>query len=241
MLVACAHPGDESFATGGTIAKYARVGWQIDLVCATRAGGQLGEVRQVELQQAAGILGISSVTLLDFSEGTLFKQHAGEIEDKLSRLMAQLSPNIVITFEPQGIDNDPDRIKLSLSTTFAFQKYARNVAFADTAIQAPKLYYVCMPQSVADYLKKNKVIPAESFGKFLRGTPDKRITAVVDVQSFLTKKVKALWAHETQRDDVLQYLSLRTNPLIRQEYFIQRFEGVKEVFMGKNDRVGDKL
>ena len=36
LLVILAHPDDESFAMGGTLAKYAAQGVQVTLVCATR-------------------------------------------------------------------------------------------------------------------------------------------------------------------------------------------------------------
>ena len=36
MLVILAHPDDESFAIGGTLAKYAHQGVQVVLLCATR-------------------------------------------------------------------------------------------------------------------------------------------------------------------------------------------------------------
>lgn len=36
LLVVLAHPDDESFPMGGTLAKYAAAGAQVTLVCATR-------------------------------------------------------------------------------------------------------------------------------------------------------------------------------------------------------------
>ena len=66
MLVILAHPDDESFAAGGTLAKYAHQGVQVILLCATRgeAGisgvnpSEAGEVRERELRRAAEHLGI---------------------------------------------------------------------------------------------------------------------------------------------------------------------------------------
>ena len=36
-----AHPDDESFSCGGTVAKYVKAGWEVHLLCATR--GERGE------------------------------------------------------------------------------------------------------------------------------------------------------------------------------------------------------
>jgi len=65
-----AHPDDESFGLGGTLADYAENGVKVYLICATR--GEAGEVteaflegyasiadrRAAELRCAAGILGL---------------------------------------------------------------------------------------------------------------------------------------------------------------------------------------
>ena len=76
LLFVFAHPDDESFSCGGTIAKYVAAGWHVDLMCATRGEegnrgpfvdlpqNQLGEIRQKELQKAGMVLGISSITFL---------------------------------------------------------------------------------------------------------------------------------------------------------------------------------
>ncbi len=274
LLLVFAHPDDESFAAGGTVAKYVAAGWTVHLLCATRgeagSAGPYGELsddsvgnfRQKELEEAGTILGISSVTFLGYKDGLLSGLTPGDLDDAIYRPMASFSPDVVITFEPNGISNHPDHRKVCLSATFAFQKFARDVALArgdipvrigqrartlreadehETEIPEPRLYYACMPESVATYLKKLKNIPAESFGKPWVGTPDKHITTVIDIKRFTSKKVKALLAHKTQQSDVDRFLSLPSSPLTRQEYFMLRMQGMYEVFMGKSDRVDNRL
>ncbi|GFP22269.1 N-acetylglucosamine malate deacetylase 2, partial [Candidatus Hakubella thermalkaliphila] len=70
LLVVFAHPDDESYGPGGTIARYASEGVKVTLICATRGevsirlnrieGGpkRLAELREGELRQASQILGI---------------------------------------------------------------------------------------------------------------------------------------------------------------------------------------
>lgn len=246
MIGVFAHPDDESFLAGGTIAKYSKAGWTIDLVCATRgeAGERgvhedtvepLGEIREKELSKAAEFLGVRSVTFLDYKDGTLANIPPGEIEDTLIQLFEKENPDIVITFEPSGVTNHPDHIKVSNATTFAFQKYAKG------KYHEPKLYYTCIPQSVASYLLEKKVLPKESFGKPWRAVEDKKITTVIDIQTNSKKKLKALQFHESQAYDILRFYSIDTNPLVKQEYFILRMVGFTEVFIGKSDRVANKL
>ncbi|MGE5664394.1 MAG: PIG-L deacetylase family protein, partial [Deltaproteobacteria bacterium] len=69
MLFLLAHPDDETFGPGGTIARYAGEGAEVTLVTATRgeAGmlgdppvtdrAHLGETRSAELRRAAAVLG----------------------------------------------------------------------------------------------------------------------------------------------------------------------------------------
>lgn len=268
LLLSFAHPDDEVFTCGGTIAKYVQAGWEVHLLCATRgeAGGggpyrevsedSLGKIRQKELEEAGTVLGISAITFFGYKDGTLSDLHPGELEDKLYRPMASFVPDVVITFEPDGISNHPDHSKICLSTTYAFQKYAasflpkerlgqqekRSFEEATNREQKePKLYYTCMPESLVTYLKKQKKISPQSFGKPWTGTPDKFITTVINIRTFQRKKINALKAHKSQQSDVDRFLSADTQPLLSQEYFMLRMQGTYEVFMGKTDRVSNRL
>lgn len=259
MLLVFAHPDDESFTCGGTIAKYVKAGWSVDLICATRgeAGNatgydsvtpeELGKIRQKELEQAATLLGVSSITFLGYMDGTLANEPPGELEDKIYRKMEELVPDCVITFDTTGISNHPDHIKLCYATTFAFQKYAFWIQNKLEGTKdydeenAPKLYYACTPESVISYLKKKKVFPEESFGKPWRGTEDKNITTAISLAGVKTVKKKALLCHRSQKEDVDRFYSLANNPLASTEYFICRMQGVTEVFMGKLDRISSQL
>src|SRR3989344_531409 len=89
LLFVFAHPDDESFGTGGTVAKAAAAGWHVELICATRgeegqisaaaksdvaaagpiARPALGSVRERELRQAAGILGIAKIHFFPYRDG----------------------------------------------------------------------------------------------------------------------------------------------------------------------------
>src|SRR5512145_728782 len=83
ILLLLAHPDDETFGPGGTIAKYAREGAEVHLATATRGEAgmvgdppltdreHLGEVRTAELLAAAGLLGIAKVHFLGFRDGEL--------------------------------------------------------------------------------------------------------------------------------------------------------------------------
>ncbi len=249
-----AHPDDESYRAGGTIAKYVKAGWSTAIVCATRGeeGGRgaygemdalaFGEVRQKELEKAAAELGVTTVSFLDFKDNTLTNQLPGTIEDALVKLLVAEQPDVVITFEPSGVTHHPDHIKLSLAATFAFQKYAFDrESIAPEDLNPPKLYYACEPESIVSYFIKKKYYETESFGRPRMGVADKRITTVIDISRTASAKARALQAHVSQATEINNFLAIERNPFMSKEYFILRFVGTKEAFMGKNDRVSDRL
>ena len=279
MLLVFAHPDDESFSAGGTIAKYKKMGWKIELLVATngekgQSGSltditeeELGALRQTELKAAAKVLGIRNITFLGQPDGGLTTLSPGTLEDPIAKRMLELLPDIVITHDTTGISNHPDHIKLCYATTFAFQKYTEHLetlkqpdmarlgrgkewkedaylrAFGDLDPEnkEPKLYYSCMPDHVASYMKKMKAIPEQSFGKPWVGTKDRFVTTAIDIEGFQIQKGKALLCHQTQQTDVDRFINFDQNPLHKQEYFILRMQGIHEVFMGKTDRVAEIL
>jgi LmbE family N-acetylglucosaminyl deacetylase len=173
LLAVLAHPDDESFGTGGTLALYARRGVQVHLVCATRgeAGeaapellvgfGSVGELRLSELRCAAGILGLSGVHFLDYRDsgmpGAPDNQHPRalaaapleEVSGRVAHYIRKLRPQVVITFDPIGGYKHPDHIAIQRATTLAF-RLAGDPAFLDPdglpPHQAQKLYYHVFPK-----------------------------------------------------------------------------------------------
>ena len=97
ILSVVAHTIDESFAVGGTVAKYVKAGWQTEVLCATSLG---------------------------YDPGKLSMLTPGTLEDSIYRAMESGIPDVVITFDPTGISNHPDHSKVSFAATYAFQKYA---------------------------------------------------------------------------------------------------------------------
>lgn len=199
MLLVFAHQGDE-VTVCGAIAEYKKIGWQVDLIFATDFG---------------------------YSERKLSMLSPGTLEDPIYRAMERGLPNIVVTFDKTGINNDSDHIKVCYATTYAFQKYAswleglqnkfrirpshdeqwfKSLEAMITTREEPKLYYVCVPESTVTRAVQTAELPKESFGKPWRGMPDDQITTIIE-----------------------------------EEYFILRMQGTKEHFMGKNDHIRDRL
>ncbi|KJS48178.1 MAG: hypothetical protein VR66_15490, partial [Peptococcaceae bacterium BRH_c23] len=112
MLLIFAHPDDESFALGGTIAKYAEQGVTITLAVATKGeAGQtagfcqkeeLGLFREQELMSAAKVLGITEVIFLGYLDKEVPLAPPLEIVERLVRIIRTRRPQVVITFGADG-------------------------------------------------------------------------------------------------------------------------------------------
>lgn len=272
ILVSLSHPDDESFIFGGTIAQYAKLGWRITAVFATHGPGREGEnpeyfqLREKETKKAAHILGIGNVEFLDFADGSLSALNPGEYEDILHRIMARVLPDIVMTFDTNGFSNNPDCIKTSFATTYAFQKYAAHLdelssmeaptgrsrvwkehdlvrSFSDVKVNPePRLYYACVPESLAAYMKKVGAYPSHVYGKPWNGVDDSTITTVIDIAGLRDIKKSALLCHESQEVDVRSFIDPDSaNPFLMKEYYRLRMQGIYEIFMGKTDSVSDSL
>lgn len=200
-----AHPDDETFGTGGTIAKLVKNGVTVNVITATtgQAGQtgeygnitpeELGEKRKEEQYEAAKILGISKTTHLGLMDGELIKHPVDELVRMLLPLIKKENPDIVITFEKNGASNHPDHKQISLSTTEAFRRWMKE---ADKHV---RLYHIGVPQSyLKEYEKAGLMIKA--FGT-PKGTPDKDFTTIVDTSDTFEIKDKAARCHKSQAGD----------------------------------------
>jgi LmbE family N-acetylglucosaminyl deacetylase len=158
-MAVLAHPDDESLGVGGTLAKYAAEGVQTAVVTATR--GQRGRfrghreppehpgiealarIREAELRAAARTLGVSDLTLLDYTDQDLDGAEPRTIIREIADQYRRLRPHVVLTFPPDGAYGHPDHIAISQFATAA----ALAAASSPPVHAVSKLYYMAWPQS----------------------------------------------------------------------------------------------
>ncbi|MCF6277785.1 MAG: PIG-L family deacetylase [Anaerolineales bacterium] len=172
ILSVLAHPDDESFGMGGTLALYAQQGHDVYLVCATRgeAGmmdaeymqgyASIAEKREAELRCAAEKLGLKDVFFLDYRDsgmpGSQDNLHPDaqinapvvEVAAKVVRYIRELKPDVVLTFDPIGGYHHPDHIHIQQATVLAFEK-ADDVSFAPESgapFKPQHLYFHIFPR-----------------------------------------------------------------------------------------------
>jgi LmbE family N-acetylglucosaminyl deacetylase len=171
LLAVLAHPDDETFGLGGTLALYSRRGCEVYLVCATygEAGtvepkylqgyDSIAKLREVELRCAAQNLGLKHVYFLGYRDsgmpGTadnhnpnaLTVHSLDEVAGKVVNYIRELRPEVVLTFDPVGGYRHPDHIHIHQATNLAFEK-SDDPAFhpeAGAPFKPRALYYSVFP------------------------------------------------------------------------------------------------
>jgi LmbE family N-acetylglucosaminyl deacetylase len=176
MLLAFAHPDDESFGMGGAIAYYAERGVEISLICSTN--GDVGtvdpewlekyetiaELRLAELRCAAEKLGIKNVITYGYRDSGMAGSpenehpdcliHADEdvVTGRIVRDIRTIRPHVVVTFDPYGGYGHPDHIYMHRVTTRAFYAAGNPLQFPEqladglAPYQPAKLYYNTFPR-----------------------------------------------------------------------------------------------
>ncbi len=131
MLGVFAHPDDETFCAGGTLAKHTAMGADAMVVSFTKGdAGQirdagaasrrtLGEVRERELREACRRLGVQNVECLDYGDGTLRDIEPRVMVEQVTRFIRSYRPDVVFTFGEEGAYGHPDHIAISVATTDA--------------------------------------------------------------------------------------------------------------------------
>ena len=234
LLAVLAHPDDESFGIGGTLARYAAEGVHVALACATMgeageisdpslgAVEQLAEIRERELRCACDVLGIGELHLLGYRDSgmagspdnddphALVQADPAEVVGKIVRVIRQVRPQVVVTFEEGGGYGHPDHIAIHRHTVAAFQaagapsQYPEHLAMGLEPHLPQKLYFTAMPRrffrGLAQRLKAMG-FDLSHFGDFdweSMGVPDALCVAEIDVSVYLDIKQQAFQCHRSQ-------------------------------------------
>lgn len=167
LLGVFAHPDDESFGPGGSLARYAAEGKQVHVIIGTDgiAGSvedpkhllthdTLAQVRSGELSNAAVALGVTSIWSLPYRDSgmrntpenhhpqALLQQPLDTLTQELAGYIRRLQPDVIVTHDPFGGYGHPDHIRLCETVTAAFHLVRTEAIRASNGYYGPqKLYY----------------------------------------------------------------------------------------------------
>jgi len=120
VLVIAPHPDDETLCCGGTIMNFTEKGDKVKVVIVTdgRYGSfseelkgteELVKIRKEEALRVFEILGVKDFEFLGFEDSKV-SEKIKEVEEKLSKILKEYSPDIV--FSPSPCDLHPDHAEI---------------------------------------------------------------------------------------------------------------------------------
>jgi len=209
ILGVFAHPDDESLACGGTLALAADAGATVVVLCATRGehgsicdpslvpDGDLGRVRTRELREAASVLGVADVIVLDHPDGDVRWADVPLLYEEILAAIKRYRPDAVITFDEDGLYWHLDHIGVHERTLTAVSSLGRD---------APPLYFVTMPggamREVVAAAHAKGGAPADSslwgIAPEVFGYETAPPSFSIDVGEWAGRKLAALRCHRTQ-------------------------------------------
>ena len=142
ILSVWAHPDDESYCCAALMAVALRAGHRVVCVTATRgelgstdearwpSGPQLAEVRTQELVACLAEIGVTEHVWLDYPDGGCDDVDPAEPIALLREIAAELRPDTVLTFGPDGGTYHPDHIAVSGWATEAVRGTGAQLLYA---------------------------------------------------------------------------------------------------------------
>ena len=132
VLAVIARPGQESAGLGALLYAFRRRGARLALLCLTRGEAsplnstceRLETVRPWELQVAAGLLGVSSVTVSDYPDGGLSLAPVPELTEKVRRAIRRHAPDLLLVADPAAA-GDPDDARAAKAACLAARPACR--------------------------------------------------------------------------------------------------------------------
>ena len=228
LLAIYAHPDDEAFGTGGTLARYAAEGAQVFLICANRgesgkitdptiaADSDKGKLREAELRAACEALGINAPIFLDYHDSgrhertryddpkALMNVDEFAVEQTLLGHIARLKPDVMITFDPHGIYGHIDHVKVHRAATAAFWS-----AGGVTTPAPQRLFYNAMAsEQMRDMQAMRENSPLSDLEPDVYGVSDESFAAVLDVTPYAAQKQAAIKAHRSQTGPQSSFASM---------------------------------
>ena len=189
-----AHPDDQEFTVGGTLAKWTRAGCEVVTVCITSGGAgsnkytpldmtrhALVVIREDEQREAGRILGVKETIFLRYEDGQLEPSIA--LRRELTRLIRRHRPEVVVCGDPT--------VRFYGTT---YMNHPDHRVAADVALDA--VFPSAGTRLIFPELLDEGLDPHEVRQVYIHGA--ERADTWVDIGETLDLKLAALRAHKSQ-------------------------------------------
>ncbi len=179
----------------------------------------LPAVREQELRAACAILKVSDLVVLGYRDSGMmgtpenddprcfWRADFDAATGRLVALIRRYRPHVLVTYDEQGFYGHPDHIQANRVTVAAFAAAGDAARYPEHALPPwapPKLYYSAIPRSrLAELAERFRELNidaglGEDGSEPQFGTPDERVTTIVDARAYARVKRDALAVHRSQ-------------------------------------------
>jgi N-acetylglucosamine malate deacetylase 2 len=197
LLCVFAHPDDESYGPGGTIARYAMEGVEVYILMFTsgEAGTigiskvtpreQLSSIRTNEMAAACEALGVAEHRMLGTPDRCVNGVDEVWAVDQIVRDINKYKPHLLMTFHHLGISGHSDHIAVARFLDRAFDEVS-------SSPDAPyKIWGFGLPRDKAPLYDRANLVPLQA----------EDIDARIEIpDAAMDRKIEAIRAHATQYD-----------------------------------------
>jgi LmbE family N-acetylglucosaminyl deacetylase len=210
LLGVWAHPDDEAYTSAGLMAEFRRRGDRVVVVTATLGErgtsdptmwppSRLAALRHAELRNSLAALDVDELHLLGYEDGGC-EQREGTAA--IADVIADIEPDLIVTFGPDGMTGHPDHRAISRWTTAAWAA-TRPAASLWYATVTPEFHRQWGPINDRIGLWADQPEPPSTSAQDLA-----RSTRLAD--DLLDLKIAALEAHESQTRPLIELLGHAT-------------------------------
>lgn len=226
MLCVLAHPDDESLGLGGVLAKYGAEGIETYVITATRGErgwfGQpednpgperLGKIREGELRDAARVLDVKELVILNYHDGALHEADQQVLTRQVVEQIRRIRPQVVVTFDQNGVYGHPDHIAATRAATAAAVA-AADAQYAGSQLPphaVPKFYYFAWTQEVREAYERafgDLVMNIEGVERRAVPWPHWTVSTWVDTSAYWDCVWQAIQCHRSQLPGYQKLLDL---------------------------------
>jgi LmbE family N-acetylglucosaminyl deacetylase len=225
LMAVHAHPDDEASSTGGVLALYGDQGVRTIVVTCTNgefgdAPGQVkpgddghdeqavAQLRLAELRQSCKILGVSHLELLGYHDSGMpdweYKDRPDAfcnipldvVADRIAGLIAQYQPQVVISYDPDGMYQHPDHVHAARAAAAAVAKAGTPAKLYQTAMRPSRWRKIWEAlRELGEEMPDREVTPEQ---EQQMAEAEAAITTSIDIRPALERKREALFAHASQ-------------------------------------------
>ena len=177
----------------------------------------LEKIRMLELEKALSILKVGASHYLGYRDSgmagdpenenpaSFAKVDTKEASLRLTGIIRKEKPQVIVTYDENGIYGHPDHIMTHIITVKAFFMAGDPDVRVDGNADLPpwqpaKLYYIAIPMERLQRLSRIREEGAQEKRppSTIVGTPEAVITTTIDVSDVLNRKFEAIFSHKSQ-------------------------------------------